>query len=305
MRSYRLFLKVLISLVLICLTFWIFLIWKGHYDALHPGIVEARSYRYTVRQPVKGVLLWREDVMSSPADGRISFPFGHSVTRVAKGDVVARINGKKGTFKVRVKNPGYFVPALDGSEGQWNYSDLWKGVFKLPVTDVLSWINNNSLIREGGAIGKIIPFPQKLRFIGYVDNSEGIRSDLSDGKLKLQIERSDLPLETGVRAFKAYGPKIKIYLTLPFFPTDIIQDRNREYFIYSGERTGVVIPESSVVFRDGRAGVFKVEGDQARFRKVEGIPLSEGRFFAEKGIDPGNLVVLNGSEAREGRISLW
>jgi len=298
--------RTVIAVLLVFMTIWGFMAWKDYYTSLFPDIIEARPYSYVIRHRMSGVLLWREELIRSPAAGNVIFQNPGIVTRVAKKEELARIESNGGrTFSVKSPAPGYFVPGTDGMEKNWTYSFLWSGANKMPEVDVITWTKNNSSVNGDTVIGKIIPFPQELRYVGYVDNREDLADSLKEGTIKIQRSIQDMPLEADVRAIKTYGPKIKVYLTLPFFPLDIVYDRNRDYFVFAGVRSGVILPESCVILRDGRYGVFVIRGDHAIYTEVEGLPEKDDSFFVEKGLEPGSLVVLNGSEAREGRINLW
>jgi hypothetical protein len=51
--------------------------------------------------------------------------------------------------------------------------------------------------------------------------------------------------------------------------------------------------------------VLQVEGNVASFKEVWGMPVEGGNFFIQKGLQPGNVVVLDADGAKEGKIRLW
>ena len=76
-------------------------------------------------------------------------------------------------------------------------------------------------------------------------------------------------------------------------------------YLKGGEWRGAEIPESSVVIKGGKKGVYLVRGDRVFFREIRGIPMPGDRFLVYGGLNPGNLVLLNGMVGKEGRIKLW
>jgi hypothetical protein len=108
-----------------------------------------------------------------------------------------------------------------------------------------------------------------------------------------------------VRAYLDAGQKIKVYLTLPFFPASTITSRSFAGSVLTGNLRGVAVPDSAVILRGGRTGVFMVLGGMTEFREVEGFPVEGNNFFITNGVVPGNVVVLHADGVTEGVIRLW
>ena len=68
---------------------------------------------------------------------------------------------------------------------------------------------------------------------------------------------------------------------------------------------GVMAPDTAVVTRDGKQGVFLVQGSVTRYVEVEGFPADEGYFFITKGVLPGNQLILYADKNKEGAVRLW
>ncbi|WP_286934801.1 HlyD family efflux transporter periplasmic adaptor subunit, partial [Aminobacterium sp. UBA4834] len=90
-----------------------------------------------------------------------------------------------------------------------------------------------------------------------------------------------------------------------FFPINIVKKRSVSYLISTESYVGVAVPQSSIISREGKLGVFLVEGNYVRFKEVKGFPLSDHSFFISDGLQPGNIILLRADHAREGRIELW
>jgi len=65
------------------------------------------------------------------------------------------------------------------------------------------------------------------------------------------------------------------------------------------------VPNSAILRKDDRSGVYLVRGTRVVFVPVEGKPADNGKFIITKGISVGDAIVEDASTAREGRIQLW
>ncbi|MDI9370826.1 MAG: hypothetical protein GX181_10295 [Synergistaceae bacterium] len=269
-----------------------------------PDLVTAVPYVHKERFPVKGALVWEESLVISPGDGTVSFaaPRPH---RVARGETIAMVEGPSGRTAVRADTVGYFVPGLDGAEGEWRYAALWPGMAPLPEPPDLLDYSAGVIVRRGMPIGKMIPQPQELRCVLYTDLSPSLEKDIAAGFVRVKKDRHGWAAKANVRAVTYFGARAKLYLTLPFFPVESVLSRGIKLLLESGESQGVVLPESAVLYREGRLGVLLVEGNVAGFREIIGLPVEGRRFFVQKGLRPGNLVVLDADGAKEGKIRLW
>ncbi len=125
------------------------------------------------------------------------------------------------------------------------------------------------------------------------------------GVVRVKTEPHGWTARAGVRAYRFLGSKVKLYVTLPFFTVENALSRVIDLFLETGERRGVVVPESSVMHRSGKLGVWQVEGNNVGFKEIEGRPVEGRLFFVTKGLQSGNIVVLDAQRAREGKIRLW
>lgn len=291
-------------LAVAALTVWLYLAWLERSALESPDLIAASSYVYRERIPARGLLVWDEEIVVSRADGLVYYP-APGPRRVARGETVASIESKSGRVEVRSEIVGYFVPGLDGSEGNWRYSSLWAGTAPLPAAPPLVEFSSGRPVRRGEAIGKIIPQPQDLRCVTYVDLTPSLEKDIRAGFASMRLREGGRPARVPVRASQFIGVKTKLYLTLPFFPAEMARSREISFILETGESLGVLVPETSVMYRGGKLGVLQVDGNVASFKEVWGMPVEGGNFFIQKGLQPGNVVVLDADGAKEGKIRLW
>ncbi len=285
-------------------TIWLYHLWWEHNALETPDVVTAAPFAYTERIPVRGVLVWEEALLTSRWDGSVVFP-EPGARRVARGETVAVVNSSSGRMAVRSDAVGYFLPALDGAEGEWRYSSLWPGMAPLPPSPPLAHIPPGASVRRGEALGNLLPQPQELRCVLYADLTPSLERDIRAGFVRVKTGERSWPVRASVRASRFLGAKVKLYLTLPFFPVETALSREIRLLLEAGERIGVAVPESSVFYREGKLGVLQVEGNMVKFKEIQGLPVEGGRFFVQSGLQPGNIVVLDADGAKEGKIRLW
>ncbi|MDR3264609.1 MAG: hypothetical protein LBT15_01220 [Synergistaceae bacterium] len=278
----------------------VYLFWLDHYNMLHPEVVQATVMGYVEELPLDGILVWDEQLVTAPRDGVLTYPSSHP-RRVAKGEAVAAIDGKA----LRVEAPGYFFPALDGQEGKWVYSRLWPGISDFPPVRPARFVESGARLLRGDPIGKLVPQPQDLRCIAYLDRTPALDRDIKLGYINVRTEPHGRDRKAAVRAFVSAGQKIKVYITLPFFEPSLLVSRAFSCSVTTGDRQGVLLPDSAVVLREGKLGVLMVKGNLTEFTEIEGFPADGDNFFITKGILQGNLVVLHADRFKEGVVMLW
>lgn len=302
--AYKIFYYVAIVLIFVA---WIygFKSYFEHYDSLHPEITWAVPWVQVDTITANGVFLWNERKLTAPRAGTVKFPKGTGPVRVQRGAVVARIVSGASVHDVKAPHEGYFVAGLDGKEDGWRYSSLWPGVSEMPAVEPLKLLKEGFSVPAGGNVGKIVPQPQDLRFIGYADLVGNLGEELASDRLMVKMDALDTPSKAHVRVYDVVGHRAKLYLNMPWFPPEVILSRNYQLIIEAGETSGVVVPESAITTRDQDRGAYILRGSQSVFRKVKGRSISGARFLVTEGIRLGDAVIVNAQGAREGRVKLW
>ncbi|MCL1941182.1 MAG: hypothetical protein FWG09_04495 [Synergistaceae bacterium] len=280
--------------------FIIYFSWLDSYIYSHPAVFQANSGTYAQEIPFEGVLLWEEELIYASGPGTVSYP-SLKPRRVRKGELLCNINGKA----LNSPDAGYFIPALDGYEGNWKYSELWPGTSPLPSPPRASAIQNGTYIEARHPVGKLIPHPQELRAIAWVDYTQPLMQDIDRGRVKIKRNENDWGLWAEVRTKIQISQKIKLYVTLPFFTPEMTEARTFSWKINIGDRNGIYVPNSSVIFRNGVMGVYIIKGNEAIFKEVEAFHADEDNFFITSGVIPGDMLILDAGKAREGQVNVW
>ena len=283
----------------------VYVSWFRHYQESHPRVTWGRPERYAEEHLAELALVWREEVIPSPATGTLSLAGKGRICRVARGETLATVKGGGGAVVVRSPAPGYFVPYLDGQEGKWGFSSLWRGDGVLPDPPSPKAIAEGSPVTRGQGVGKLVYQPQELRCIAYLPLTPAVAEEIRRGRVKVRLASGDRPVMMELRAHQTYGVREKIYGTLPVFPPGMLPGRRLAVILLGREQEGTAVPEEAVTFTGGRQVVFVVTGSELRLRDVQGIPLPGGRFLVTEGLAAGELVLEKAEGAREGRVKLW
>ena len=188
------------------------------------------------------------------------------------------------------------------------YAKLWPGITEFPAFRPAESLENGAPLRKGDALGKLVPQPQELRCIAYLDKTASLEREIARGFLNIKTEpqgksrRADVRASFDVRPSFSAGHKIKVYLTLPFFPPSLLSSRAFSCSVLTRDMQGVAIPDTAVILRGGKQGVFLVKGNLTEFTEVEGFHADEENFFITKGLVPGNIVVQYADKFKEGII---
>ena len=295
----------LLVLVTILVAIGIYMAWWWHTTMSVPDLVTARPGFYRQDVPVRAILLWREELVRSSVRGSVQYRYGSNPASVSKGELIATV--MKGSKNMAINSPkrGYFVPGLDGLEGSWRYSSIWNGSSALPEVPDTKLFPDFKDTRSDSVIGKIIPQPQILRSVFYAPLTDSLKAEAESGFIEFRLDPIGAPFRGEVRVMEVMGHMMKVYMDMPFFPLSCLRRRDMTLYVRAGEWRGAELPESSVVIKQGKKGVFQVRGDRLFFREVQGVPMPGNRFLVHSGLKPGNLVLLNGMVGKEGRIRLW
>ena len=269
----------------------VYRVWFETYSMAHPQIIEAVTTNYNEEQPLEGILLWDEQLIYAPQNGVLTYPSPRP-HMAAKGEIVAALDGTA----VKAPYPAYFYPALDGQEGNWVYPKLWPDFAPFPEFSDASLIENGTQLSRGDPIGKLVPQPQVLRCIAYLDRTPSLERSLrskDSATVRIRTEFEGKDRKADVVAVKSSGQKFKVYLRLPFFPPEVLRSRAFTASVITDIQKGVMVPDTAVITKSGKNMVFVVQGNTPELRAVEGFPADEQNFFIEKGVEPGNKLILN------------
>lgn len=309
-RRRKIFLTIvnyIVIVIILMMCYRVYKLWYENYKLSNPQLIEAVSTNYSEEQPLEGILLWDEQLIYAPRDGILSYPVPRA-RYVAKGEILAALDG----VAVRAPYPAYFYPALDGQEGQWVYPKLWPDFSPFPEFENASLIEDGTFMARGEPIGKLIPQPQVLRCIAYLDDTPSLMRTLrakDNPTIRIRTEYEGKERRADVVAVKTSGRKLKVYLRLPFFPPSVLRSRAFTASIVTDVQKGVMIPDTAVITREGKNMVFMVNGNSTELHAVEGFPADDGNFFIEKGVQPGNKLILNADaiifNLKDENIRIW
>jgi len=282
-----------------------FKIYFSSYENLHPDIAWAAPGMNRNIAEADGVYLWDETVLAAPIAGKVYYPKGKGPVRVAFGETVAKIVSETAVKEIRAFQQGYFVAGTDGKEGNWRYSLIWPDLEKLPEVASVNIIEEGSPVMEKDLVGKLVPQPQELRFIGLVESSTKMKKQLEKKELRYMMDKEDTPAPATVDISAETGDKIKFLAKIPCFNAELLLNRRGKIIVETGHEEGSVVPVTAVTTRHGKPGVFLVKGTRVVFQEIEGHEIEDNRYLVTDGVIVGEAIVENAENAKEGRIQIW
>lgn len=291
--------------VVIIVWIWGFKLYFERYDYLHPEITWAVPGVDTETVKISGALLWKENPVLANMSGVVFYPQGTGPVRVARGAVVARISSGSLVKEVKAYQQGYFMAGVDGLESSWRYAELWPGNAPLPVPKSVVMVKNGFVVGKGQAVGKLIEQPQELRFVGYTDLAGDMQEQIKNNTLRVKMDGVDTVSKAEIRVAMKMGRKTKMYLTLPWFPIEMVKSRRYTLTVEAGSTEGAIVPGTAVMQSGAGYSIYMVRGSRVELKSIEGKPIEDGKFIVTKGISVGDAIVETASSAREGRIQLW
>ena len=189
------FINYVVFIVILMIGYRFYNLWYEKYKLSNPQLIEAVSTNYSEEQPLNGILLWDEQLIYAPQDGILTYPSPRP-HYVSKGEIVAALDG----VAVRAPYPAYFYPALDGQEGNWVYPKLWPDFAPFPESQNAKLIENGTFLGRGEPIGKLIPQPQVLRCIAYLDYTPSLAKALNKKDKYNRLLDQIAPQLAGVRS---------------------------------------------------------------------------------------------------------
>ena len=292
-----------IMLFIFLMGYRVYSAWYYEYADSHPQIIEAVTTNYSEEQPLDGILLWDEQLIYATKDGILTYPSPRP-RMAAKGEILAAIDGSA----IYAPYPAYFYPALDGQEGNWFYSKLWPDFAPYPEFEDAKLIENGTYLHRGDPIGKLVPQPQTLRCIAYLDTTPSLERALrnkNSPSVRIRTENEGKERKAEAVAVKSSGQKLKVYLRLPFFPPGMLRSRKFSASVVTDIQKGIMVPDTAVITRDGKNKVFILQGNSPILQDVEGFPADEDNFFIEKGVRHGDKLILDAGRIKDEHERIW
>ena len=194
----------------------VYKLWYEAYRLSHPQIIEAITTNYNEEQPLEGILLWDEQLIYAPQAGILTYPSPRPRI-VSKGEILAALDGTA----VRAPYPAYFYPGLDGHEGNWVYPKLWPDFAPFPEFADAALIENGTSLKRGDPIGKLVPQPQVLRCIAYLDSTPSLERALRSKenatiRIRTEYEGKERKAEVvAVKSFSVMEPPLTLNVIVP------------------------------------------------------------------------------------------
>lgn len=301
------------SLVLIGLLL-VMMGWSGY--SLYRAVVlkyfvHLASFQQTETQEevnFTGLLVKSETLVYAPIKGQISLT-AHNGDRVGTGDQIAVIKagavGNQQDTAVYAPASGILCTGLDGLEDVLTPGSL--DVLGSAKLDKLDQMDNTTPARQpetaekGQPVAKIVDNLAPINLYGTFNQANMQKLGLKV-KQTLNLDWSGSPLTAQVAEIKPEGGGVAgVWLTVNDYPDQLVQVRKSEFRIIHKTLKGMLVPEQSMVTRNGQPGLYIIWKQTVHWVPVQVVDRLNG-MVSVKGpdIDVGVKFVLNPGLVREG-----
>lgn len=255
------FIPVLIGLIcLLGFTFWgtwSTLAWAKNNMLQHLLEIQPLAYdEIKETMAVEGLLLKHEEPVKAPADGRLTL-LVEDGDRLQMGTLLAEISGLEDQ-QVWSPNSGIFCTHVDNLE-----SMLVPDMIDVLDMDAVEKINNSVTpasgeVAGGQIIGKVVDNLQPvLLFIRLETIDEHTACSFGkDTTVTLYWNGQKLTGQIAQGSF--VGRKVSMFVELNEYPAAFLHDRQVQLDLVTRHMTGWLVPEESIVFKEGKPGLYIV-----------------------------------------------
>ena len=191
---------------------------------------------------------------------------------------------------VKVSKTGYFVSSLDGYE-----SALTSGTIgELTAEDINQIISNPQVFEPINGtipIGKIFEI-YKWQMIGVINTKNQF---ITENTYSMSISSSSKDYSVYIESMQPTGNADEYIIILSCDEMDeaLVKNRVERVEIDFGDYTGLKVPRDAIRFLDGEKGVYVMQGQTVKFKKISVIYEGDDFVLSENTSDPEYLNLYN------------
>lgn len=191
---------------------------------------------------------------------------------------------------VKVSKTGYFVSSLDGYE-----SALTSGTIgELTAEDINQIISNPQVFEPINGtipIGKIFEI-YKWQMIGVINTKNQF---ITENTYSMSISSSSKDYSVYIESMQPTGNVDEYIIILSCDEMDeaLVKNRVERVEIDFGDYTGLKVPRDAIRFLDGEKGVYVMQGQTVKFKKISVIYEGDDFVLSENTSDPEYLNLYN------------
>jgi putative membrane fusion protein len=246
--------------------------------------------------PVDGLLIKEEFLFRSPINGNVSLT-AQDGERISKGTVVAEVKALSLDTPSGSTNHQLFAPKsgslcthIDGLEEVLNPSTV--DVLDLSqvgtIRKELSTDNSTKgTVDSGQVVAKLIDNLQPILICMEI-NADAFTKEYLQAGNKVRVKYKDHIFSAKVTKTETLQQKQSILLSVSSYPEEIIHLRSTQFELIKDQLSGILVPEDTLIYRDGKAGLYIIYE-----RNIKWIPVEiEGNLH--------NKVMINSSDLKSG-----
>lgn len=191
---------------------------------------------------------------------------------------------------VKVSKTGYFVSSLDGYE-----SALTSGTIgELTAEDINQIISNPQVFEPINGtipIGKIFEI-YKWQMIGVINTKNQF---ITENTYSMSISSSSKDYSVYIESMQPTGNADEYIIILSCDEMDeaLVKNRVERVEIDFGDYTGLKVPRDAIRFLDGEKGVYVMQGQTVKFKKISVVYEGDDFVLSENTSDPEYLNLYN------------
>lgn len=285
----------LVGLVTLALAVW--LAWPVVADML-VRVEPMREAEASREKTLEALVIRDEAVVVAPAAGtlRRSVPEGE---RVRKGAVFAYLETAGQKYALRAPVAGVVSYRLDGMETLLDPDDPWASR-KLPPARPVERRDGDTLA-GGEPVARVVDNLEPLILRVRVEPGSVAPGMVTVGAEWTVRGEEGIPFRAEVTGLLPDGTGTAVALRVASYPQRLLNERRLSCRVVTQRVTGLAVPETALVFREGKPGLYLTPKGVAHWVPVEVQHRLDGQaFISGLGLEVGTRYIANPRWVREG-----
>jgi len=240
----------------------------------------------------KAIVLRKEEVVLAESEGHFENMLKEK-ERTPKGSLLGYYMNSQGKTPLRAAVSGIFTCNTDGLEEVFrdvNLQSITPEVFKYKTTHKIE----GQPTQAGQAVYKIVDSLHPTRLLVHLPLDE-INFDVEvKQKVNIYFEGKDLGKAEIIEMKKDFG-ELLIIIEFDGFREDLLSQRYIEIEVVFDSQEGYIIPEKALIEREGKKGIYCLNGEDITFKPVNVIKTKDGMLIV-KGLNENDMLLTNPSD---------
>ena len=240
----------------------------------------------------KAIVLHKEEVVVAQSEGNFENMLKDK-ERTPKGSLLGYYMNSEGKIPLRAAVSGIFTCNTDGLEGVFrevNLQAITPEVFKYKTAYKIE----GQPTQSGQAIYKIVDSLQPTRLLVHFPLDK-INFDIEvKQKVNIYFKGKNLGEAQVIEMKEDFG-ELLVIIEFDGFREDLLSQRYIEVEVVFDSQEGYLIPEKALVEREGKKGIYCLNGEDITFKPVNVVKI-KGDMLIVKGLNENDMLLTNPSK---------